>query len=59
MPACVEQDIVVSTSVQGMCINYVCIVCPSGFVWAITYTFMDVFQNNLAHLFSLRRICVD
>ena len=47
--ACGEQDIVVTISVQCMCI-----VRLSAFVRAITSTFMHGFQNNLAQLFSLR-----
>ena len=41
--ACGEQDIVVTISVQCMCI-----VRLSAFVRAITSTFMHLFQNNLA-----------
>ena len=32
-----------------------CIVCPSGFLRAITCTFMHGFQNNLAQLLTLTR----
>ena len=48
--ACGEQDIVVTITVQ-----YMCIVRLSAFGWAITSTFMHGFQNNMAQLFSLRR----
>ena len=47
--ACGEQDIDVTISVQCMCI-----VRLFAFVRAITSTFMHIFQNNLAQLFSLR-----
>ena len=38
------------------CIMHACVVCPSGFVQAITCTFMHGFQNNLAQLLSSREI---
>ena len=59
-PACVEQDIVVRTSVsvQNLGFVFACIVhvcsCPSRFVRAINCTFMHGFQNNLAQLLSSR-----
>ena len=34
---------------------YVCYACMNDwFVWAITWTYMHGFQNNLAQLFSLK-----
>ena len=47
-----EQDIVVTTSTRYICVCCMC-VHPSGFVWAITCTFMHGFQINLTQLFSL------
>ena len=47
--ACGEQDIVVTISVQCMCI-----VRLSAFVRAITATFIHGFQNSLAQLFSFK-----
>ena len=47
--ACGEQDIVVTISVQCMCI-----VRLSAFVRAITSIFIYEFQNNLAQLLSLK-----
>ena len=45
-PACGEQDIVVAISVQCMCsVVHVC-VHPSGFVQAISSTFMHGFKKN-------------
>ena len=52
-PACDERDIVVTISVWCMCVCCACM-CLSGFVQAITSTFMDEFQNNLPQLLSLR-----
>ena len=52
-PPCGERDIVVTLSVRCMCMCCAC-VHLSGFVWAITSTFMHRFQNDLAQLFSLR-----
>ena len=49
-PACDEGDIVVTTSVRCKC-GHVC-VRPSGFVRAITYTFVHVFQTDLHSSFS-------
>ena len=49
--ACNQQDIVVTSSVQCMCMR-ACIHL-SGFVHAITY-FMHGFQNNLAQMLSFR-----
>ena len=48
----VKRDLAVTIFVRCMCMR----VCMhlSGFVWALTSTFMHGFQNNLAHLFSLR-----
>ena len=51
-PTCSEQDIVVIISVQCMCVHWDC-VHLSGFVLAITSTFMHEFQNNLAELYFL------
>ena len=54
-PACGEGDIVVTTHVRCMCVVLACIVCvASGFVPAITCTFMHRSEKNLAQLFSLR-----
>ena len=39
--------------IVGVCMLCVCMH-PSGFVQAVTSTFMHGFQNNLAQLFSLR-----
>ena len=51
-----ETWVVVTISVWCTCVCVHCAcVCPSDFVRAITSTFMHVFQNNLAQLFSLRR----
>ena len=50
-PACSEQHLVVTISVRSLCVPCVCVY-PSGFVRAITSTFMHGFQNNLAQLFS-------
>ena len=56
---CGERDIVVTTTALCMCVHCECVVVhPSGFVRAITATFMHGFQNNLAQLFSLRSISV-
>ena len=46
---CGEQDIVVTISVQCMCI-----VRLSAFVRAVTSTFIHGFQKNLAQLFSFK-----
>ena len=63
-PTCSEQDIGVTIFIWCMCIcvHMCACVCgvdacvpPSGFVWAITSTFMHGFQNDLAQLFSMRR----
>ena len=53
LPACGEQDKVVTTSVWCMCIVHACMHL-SGLVQAITCTCMHGFQINLAQLFSLR-----
>ena len=55
-PAFSERDIVVTILVQHVCVRCacLCIVHSSGFVWAITCTFMHEFQNNLAQLLSSR-----
>ena len=46
-------ETVVTTLIQCMC---VCVLCMhlTGFVWAITCTFVNGFQNNLAQLLSSR-----
>ena len=44
-PACGERDIVVTLSVRCMCVHCAVCVRPSGFVMAITSTFMHGFQN--------------
>ena len=49
----VKRDIAVTILVRCMCVS-VCVF-PSGFVRAITPTFMHGFQNVLAQLLSLRR----
>ena len=50
-PACGELDIVLTMTGQCMCMR------PSEFVWTITYTIMDGFQNNLTQLFSITCRC--
>ena len=47
-PACGERDEIVTISVRYMCVR------PSGFVQAITCTFVHGFQNKLAQLSSSR-----
>ena len=44
--------LVVTISVQCMRMH-ARVARPSGFLWAITCTFMHGFQNNLAQVFSL------
>ena len=44
-PACSEQNLIVTILVWCMCLHCAC-VCQSGFVWAITSTFIYGFQNN-------------
>ena len=57
----VKQYIAVTSFVHCMCMPkcmcglVLACVCESGFVRAITSTFMHEFQNNLAQLLSLRR----
>ena len=52
-PACVEQDIVVTITVcVCACIRL------SEFVWNITFSIVDGFQNNLTQLFSMACRCV-
>ena len=55
VPACGERDIVVTTSVRGMCVR-ACIMpacfLPSGYVQVIISTFMHKFQNSLAQFSS-------
>ena len=48
-PLTIKRDIAVTILLRCMC------VCASGFVRAITPTFMHGFQNNLTQLMSLRR----
>ena len=50
-PACVERDIVITTTVQFMCV--VAFVCPSKFVPTITSTIVDGLQDNLIQSFSI------
>ena len=56
-PACGERDIVVTTSVCCMSVRALYIRCacvrPSGFFRAISSTYMNEFQNNLAQLLCL------
>ena len=52
-PACGEQDIVVKFCSVCACVMCAC-VHLFGFVWAITWTFMYGFQNNLAQLLFSR-----
>ena len=52
-PLAVKGDIAVTVLVRYMCCMHACL-SPTGFVQAITPTFMHGFQNCLAQLFSLR-----
>ena len=52
-------NVVVTTSVQCMCIVHACVRCAyvrlSGFVLAITCIFMHGFQNNLVQFSVIRK----
>ena len=52
-PACGELDIVVTTSVQCICVRAFCMHL-SGFFQAITCAILHGFLNNLSQMFSLR-----
>ena len=51
-PVCSEQDIVVTT-INCLCMCVCVFVRQSEFVWTITFTTVDGFQNNLKQLFSI------
>ena len=57
-PACSELDIVVTMTVQCMCVCPVCAcVCPSEIARTITSTIVDGFEKKLTQLFSLMCRC--
>ena len=49
----VKRDIAVTILLRCICVR--ACVHPYGFVWAITPTFMDGFQNDLTQLLSLMK----
>ena len=56
-PACGERDIIVTTTVQCLCVRVSVRACVCEFVWAITSTIVDGFQKSSTQVFSIMCRC--